>query len=193
MMVFSSNRTGSMDVLFRDLTSGEERTITSEAPGKSKDGALIDVKGNNVVYTMSDSFNGEIYVTSAHGGAKRRICGDCGRASSLSPDGEQILTYRQHAPINLVNVTSGKSTPLLHHVKYALSAARFSPDGKWISFLMAKGTGAVDAMLVPFRGESVIPERDWITITTAPANISQVFWSPDGGLIYYVLNLASSS
>ena len=71
---------------------------------------------------------------------------------------------------------------MLHHVKYPLSAARFSPDGKWISFLMAKGAGAVDAMLAPFRGESVIPEQDWITITTAPANISQVFWSPDGGL-----------
>ncbi len=47
-------------------------------------------------------------------------------------------------------------------------------------------------MLAPFRGATSVPEQDWITVTTAPANVFQAFWSPDGGLLYYIINAGGS-
>jgi Tol biopolymer transport system component len=197
IMTFSSNKNGAMDVILRDLTSGEERTITSEAPEKTKSYAVINAKGTDVVYTMFDASDSQpVYVVSAHGGAKRMICSECGPTLSLSPDGGQILASRferAQSHINLIDIASGKSTLLLQHVKYALGAARFSPDGKWISFLVSRGAASVDAVLAPFRGPTIVPEQDWITITAAPANVLQVLWSPDGGLLYYVQNAGNSS
>jgi hypothetical protein len=35
--------------------------------------------------------------------------------------------------------------------------------------------------------------QDWITVTPSPADISQAFWSPDGGLVYYVISSAGAS
>jgi hypothetical protein len=67
-----------------------------------------------------------------------------------------------------------------------------SPAAKqWIPFLMLRGPGAID-MSAPFRGATSVPEQDWITVT-APANVSQAFWSPDAGLVYYVINSGGSS
>jgi hypothetical protein len=40
-------------------------------------------------------------------------------------------------------------------------------------------------MVAPFTGAGAIPEIDWNTITTEPADIRQVLWSPDGGIPYY--------
>jgi serine/threonine protein kinase len=197
MLAFSSNRTGSMDVLLRDLTSGEERPLTTEAPDKSKRYAQIDPTGTQVVYTMYDSAMAqEVYAIAPQGGSKRKICDDCGPSLSLSPDGQHMLAGREdrgRSHINLVNLSSGKSTQLLYHSKYGLDGCTFSPDGKWISFLMTKGAGTIDAILAPFRGATPVPEQDWITVTPAPSNVIQVFWSPDGRLIYYIVNLGSSA
>ena len=52
-IVFSSNQTGSMDVLIRDMASGQEHALTSDAPQLSKQYALVDTAGTEVVYSMS--------------------------------------------------------------------------------------------------------------------------------------------
>jgi serine/threonine protein kinase/Tol biopolymer transport system component len=194
-LVFSSDRTGSRnDVFLRDMTSGQERAIAAEEPDKSKAVAQIDASGTAVVYTMTDARASlDAYVVPTQGGAKRKICADCGPTNSLSPDGTQFLaSHVGERSINLVDVASGKSTVILQHTQYPLSRPRFSPDGKWIVFLMQRGAAVLDVMLAPLRGVANIPEQDWTTVTPAPANVNQAFWSPDGGLLYYVLNGAGS-
>jgi serine/threonine protein kinase len=196
-MVFSSNRTGSMDVIVRDMDSGQERTITPDEPDKSKAWALIDTKGTEVVYTMSDAGSSfDAYVVPALGGAKRKICRGCGPTISLTPDGKQFLAFRvdgARSHISIVDVASGKSTLLLQHSKYPVNTASLSPDGKWIALSMTRAIASADVMLAPFRGVNAVPEQDWIPITPEPVNVAQVFWSPDGGLIYYVRNLGGSA
>ena len=131
----------------------------------------------------------------AQGGARRKICGDCGPTSSLSPDGKQFLSSRadgSRPAIDVVDVDSGKSTQVLKHSKYPLGRPRFSPDGKWIVFLVLRGAALVDVMLAPFRGARSVPYQDWISVTSAPGNVNQVFWSPDSELLYYVINTAGS-
>lgn len=145
---------------------------------------------------MSDASSSfDVYAVPALGGAKRKICDGCGPTISLTPDGKQFLAYRTdgaRSHINLVDVASGKSTLLLQHPKYPVSAASLSPDGKWVAFSMTRAAGSVDVLLAPFRGANAVPEQDWTTITPEPVNVTQVFWSPDGGLIYYVRGLGAS-
>jgi len=195
-LAFSSDRAGGRTNLFlRDMASGQDRTLDAEDPDTFKRWALIDARGTEVVYTTYDGrifFNA--YVVPAQGGAKRKICDRCGPTESLSPDGRQFLSSEQPpAPkIHLVEVASGESTLIVQHPKDSLSRPRFSPDGKWIVFLETHSAASRDVMLAPFRGAAGVPGQDWITITPAPGNIEQAFWSPDGGLLYYVISAGGS-
>ncbi len=197
ILTFSSDRTGGRDeVSLRYMVSGQERAIASDVPEEYKTNPLIDASGTDVVYTMfnrPDSF--DAYVVSSQGGTKRKICDHCGPTESLSPEGGQFLTSlgdSSRRMIYLVDVASGKSTTVLEHSQYPLIRPRFSPDGKWIAFLAAHSTTLRDVMLAPFRGATAVPEQDWIAITTVPGNIEQAFWSPDGGLLYYLINADGS-
>ena len=196
IMTFSTDRTGSRnDVFLRDMASGQERAIAADEPDKYKQYAQVDASGTEVVYNRYDAtLSFDAYVVPAQGGAKRKICDHCGRTESLSPDGKRVLTTEgpSSSKINLVDVASGKSTLILQHSQYPLSLPRFSPDGKWIVFLAQHSAGSLDVMLAPFRGAAGVPEQDWITITPTPGNVNQAFWSPDGGLLYYV-NAAAGS
>jgi Tol biopolymer transport system component len=195
-LAFSSERTGKWDVSLRDMASGQERALDADDPNKYKVWPQIDASGSEVVYTMYDLVvRYDAYVVSAHGGAKRKICGDCGPTESLSPDGTHFLVTRPdslRSGINVVDVASGKSTLVLHSSSSRVGLPRFSPDGKWIAFLMAR-SGSIDVMVAPFRGETSVPEQEWITVTPSPANVNQEFWSPDGGLLYYGITSGSAS
>jgi Tol biopolymer transport system component len=196
-IVFSSNQTGSMDVLIRDMASGQEHALTSDAPQLSKQYALVDTAGTEVVYSMSSpESRGGVYVVSARGGASRKICDGCSPTLSLAPDGKRFLAYQadaMHSHINIVDVASGHATPLLQHPQYAVTTARFSPDGRWVAFLLTRGAALADVVVAPMRGTEAIPGPDWLTVTPAPADVQQVFWSPDGGLVYYVVTTAGGA
>ncbi len=198
ILTFNSDRTGSKgDVFLRDVASGQELAIAADEPDKSKTFPQISASGTEVLYTMSDARSSyDVYAVPAQGGPKRKICEKCGPTESLSPDGRQFLATRRGSPrvgIYVVDVASGKSTVVLEHSNYSVGISRFSPDGKWIVFLMFRGVGAIDVMLAPFRGATRVPEQDWIAITPAPESVSQAFWSPDGGLVYYTISVRGSS
>jgi serine/threonine protein kinase/WD40 repeat protein len=194
-MTFSSDRRGGQgDVFLRDLTSGQERAIAADERDKFKRFALIDASGTEVVYTTYDArLSYDAYVVPAQGGARRKICDKCGPTESLSPDGKQFLAEGS-APsmVNLVDVASGKSTLVLQHSQFPVRLPHFSPDGKWIVFLLSRSAASFDVMLAPFRGATSVPEQDWITVTPTPANVNQAFWSPDGALLYYGINAGGS-
>jgi serine/threonine protein kinase/Tol biopolymer transport system component len=195
-LAFSSDRGGGrMDLFLRDVSSGQDRTLDAEDPNTFKQWALIDAKGTEVVYTTYDArILWNAYVIPAQGGAKRKICDHCGPTESLSPDGRQFLSSEQPpAPrVHLVDVASGASALVLQHPHDALSRPRFSPDGKWVVFLETHSAASLDVMLAPFRDTAAVSEQDWITVTPTPGNIEQAFWSPDGGLLYYVISAGGS-
>ena len=198
ILTFISDRTGGQgDVFLRDMASRQEHSIVADEPDKTKEFAQINASGTEVFFTMSNNASSyDDYVVPTQGGAKRKICDQCGPIESLSPDGGQFLSTRQDSPrlgVNLVDIASGKSTLILEHSRYYTGTPRFSPDGKWILFLMVRGAGSTHIMLAPFRGATSVPEQDWITVTPTPADINQAFWSPDGGLLYYVISSAGTS
>ena len=198
-VVFGSNRTGSMEVILRDLLSGQERVLTSDAPDQSKTYALIDTTGSMVLYAVNapnDVNSHDVYVIPGRGGVKRKICDACGWTMSLSPDRQYFLARQEEgvgSHVAVVDVASGTSTPLLKTGSGAIDAARFSPDGNWIVFTVTRAYASIDVMIAPFRGRTIIPESDWVTVTPTPGDTYHVFWSPNGGLVYYDLSTAGSS
>ena len=195
-MAFSSDRMGGRNDLFlRDMVSGQDRTLDADDPNKFKQWPLIDASGKEVVYSMPDpTGRNDVYVVPAQGGAKRKICNACGPTESLSPDGKQFLAVRWgNVGVNVVDVASGKSTLVLEHSQYRVGGPRFSPDGKWIVFLIQSRARGGDVMVAPFRGATRVPGQDWITVTPEPVPVGPPFWSPDGGLVYYPINVGGFS
>ncbi len=197
-LVYSSKRAIGIDIYLRDMRSGEERVLVADREPKS--GPLVSADGSNVVYSVrvfqSDSW--PVYIVPTGGGPQRKICDDCGPARSLSPDGNRFLASRTDPQgkniITLVNMDSGKSTVLLHHSRYYVLDPRFSPDGKWVAFLMGGDHGTRSVAVAPFRGEENIPEQDWVGLASAPRSVSySPFWSPNGELLYYVSSAAGQS
>jgi dipeptidyl aminopeptidase/acylaminoacyl peptidase len=181
-------RTQFQNIILRDLATGKERTLLSK--GTVINQAWISADGSSVVYTsfQTPTRLSNVYELSVGGGPPRKICDDCGPVRSLTPDGKQFLATRMEGSrpqISLVSVESGHSTVLLQHPRYNLDAPRFSPDGKWIAFQMAGG-GSVDIVVAPFRGAAAIPESEWTTVNSEPGVFNNAFWSPDGGLLYYM-------
>jgi eukaryotic-like serine/threonine-protein kinase len=74
---------------------------------------------------------------------------------------------------------------ILKHAKYGLSRGRFSPDDRWISFHSIT-PGARRIFIAPFHGARLIPENEWIPITSGEAMDRYACWSPDGHLLYFL-------
>ncbi|MGD0437927.1 MAG: hypothetical protein ABSB86_15800, partial [Bryobacteraceae bacterium] len=113
------------------------------------------------------------------------------------PDGKLFLAQQglKSGSITVVNMQSGKSTVILRHSHFPVFGPRFSPDGKWIAFLMLREPSAVDVVVAPFRGEADIPEQEWIAVASAaPGSVNfSEFWSPNGELLYYVRETGGQS
>ncbi len=195
-LVFRSNRAGNKEIYVRDMASGEEHAVVIDSADKTF--ALIDNQRTEVLFSDpvgSASNRPDIYVVPMRGGSKRKLCDDC-LPLSLSPDGTDLLARqleggRSH--VDSIDVASGRSAPILQHTKYPIATARRSPDGKWVGLLLTTGAASADVMIAPFRGATPVQEQDWIRATPDSANISQVFWSPDGLLVYYVQTVGGSS
>ena len=87
----------------------------------------------------------------------------------------------------MFDVATRQKTDYLEHPDYNLARARFSPDGRWISFVAGNLSGA-HIVVAPFR--SHMRRRgtiEWISIaehaTDSTGQSSR--WSPDGNLLYY--------
>ena len=58
----------------------------------------------------------------------------------------------------------------------------FSPDDRWITFDSKRRL-----RLAPFRRDEASPERDWKTLIELTGNERGAGWSPDGKLLYVLL------
>jgi hypothetical protein len=70
-----------------------------------------------------------------------------------------------------------------------LARARFSPDGRWISFIAFDAAG-VHVVVALFRGDAPLEDDEWVSITehrSLPQDTPR--WSPDGNLLYYTFDV----
>jgi hypothetical protein len=65
-----------------------------------------------------------------------------------------------------------------------LKSPRFSPDGRWISFVAAVGEHRWQAFVVPVSQEKLMSSSDWVPVTPVSDWFFYAFWSPHTDLIY---------
>ena len=87
------------------------------------------------------------YQIPADGGVPERICDDCGRPWDWSPDGTKILFLieegrrSRQVALGVFDVATGQKTDYVVSADYSVARARFSPDGRWISFTAINAAG----------------------------------------------------
>jgi Tol biopolymer transport system component len=177
---FLSNRSGKTEIWAKDLETGKERPLTND--GGTKFRPLIAPDGSSIAYYTP---NGLQSVALA-GGQPETLCATCMAPLGWNRDGSLLLYSKALNAISLLNAKDGSSRELLKHSKSGLAAARFSPDGRWISFHVYSGANTRRIYVAPFRGGSPVPEAEWIPITEGKALDREPRWSPDGDLLYFL-------
>jgi Tol biopolymer transport system component len=87
--------------------------------------------------------------------------------------------------MSVLDVESGRTQPVLSHPRYSLFPRSVSPDGKWISVAVDRGTSGVVLALAPLRPGNPPPESEWVYLTDGSSNDAYPRWSPDGNTIYF--------
>ena len=189
-LVFISTRSGNADVWLKDLGSGKEAALTSTPT--SEEQAEITADGKRVCYLVVDGTRRSIYQVDTAGGVPEWLCDECGRPWDWSPDATKILYLipegrkQPGLVIGVIDVATRLKRDYLEHPAYSLGRARFSPDGRWISFLAFNRAGLTRIVVVPFQNDSPPREDQWITVTEETRVVlEKPRWSPDGNLLYY--------
>ncbi len=177
-MVFSSNRSGHLEIWMRDLPQKTEIPVTSSASDKRWPKANQD--GSEVVYNEGR----DVFLASQKHGGAEKICEDCGILLDWSSDGQNLLLMGRTDTVSL-NILTKEHKVLLKHSKYPLNHASFSPDRHWIAFVMRNGPAKTSIMVSRLNGLTAAPESEWIAVTDAATWHDKVEWAPNGNLLYF--------
>lgn len=190
-LAFASNRAGKVHVWFKDLETGAETALTSSAVNELP--WLLGPDGSRIVYCeFGDAGPGGCFIAPTAGGAARKFCNDCPISSILDwfENGHQVLFKRgltTESRLVVRDLTSGKETLFLHHPRYVVTAARFSPDEKWLSFqIVIEPATRRQIFIAPVRNGVAADEREWIAITDGSGLDRNAVWSPKGNLLYFL-------
>ena len=184
LYVSSGLRSGNTDIWLRDLETGKSVALTSTPAGEFYPAITAD--GSRAAYWVRTAEKPAIYVVDTRGGVPEKVCDDCGAPWDWSSDNKKILYYfANRRRLGLLDVASGEKIELLKHPNYILAHPRFSPDGRWISFVARTGANRAQVTVAPFR-QGIIPAGDWIPVTDDAAWITSPSWSPDGNRLYFV-------
>jgi hypothetical protein len=122
----------------------------------------------------------------------RKFCQACPPSSILDwfDNGRQVL-YKKGLTANtefdLRDIESGRETLFLRHPKYNVSSARFSPDGRWVSFqIVIEAATRRQIFVAPVRNGVAAPESEWVPITDGFGLDRNAVWSPDGNTLYFL-------
>jgi Tol biopolymer transport system component len=186
-MVFRSDRQGPTNVWFKDFRSGKESPVFGSTDGHIPS---LSADGSTVIYT---SYVGENISTYSIGirpdgglGVPRKVCGtDCPNPWGCSADAKTLLFSQEFPQLATyaLDVETGQKRKVLESATPMLVRPRFSPDDKWIAFMLRRGS-ASRIFVAPYDGD-VKRENQWIAITDGSFEDHHPHWSPDGGLLYF--------
>lgn len=184
-LAFVSFKPGSADVWVMDLATAKQTNLT--ATPLAEGWPVVSADGSRVAYTVPvSSAANPFHVVPARGGVPEKVCDACGRLRDWSPDGTKML-YQSGEPrgVSVLDLASGRKTEILRDREHNLYQCYFSRDGRWITFLAQIGPERRRLHIVPFRGETAVPERDWIEVTDGRFSDDKPRFSPDGNLLYF--------
>lgn len=186
-LTFLSTRSGNQDVWIKELEAGRVTNLTASPVEETL--PLISADGSTVAYRGRGEDQGWLlYVMPASSGVAEMVCEGCSSPQDWSPDGTQILHSSrepQFSKLEVFDLASRTNTECVRHPDYPLFNARFSPDGRWISFHSRTGPATQQVFIVPFRPGKKLAESEWIAVTDGVGSDRRPAWSPDGNLLYF--------
>jgi len=189
-LAYVSLEAGNGDLWVHDLETGKRTALTASRSSNEQQ-PMPSADGSRVAYIARDGATMDpILFIDAGGGGPERACDACTVSlTDWSEDGTSILHLRdQPRRVALLDVASGHSTDILRHDRHNLYVARFSPDGRWITFLAQTGPENRRLYVAPFRGETPIPAGEWIPLTDGRFSDDKPCLSPDGNVVYFTSN-----
>jgi Tol biopolymer transport system component len=184
-LVFNSDRSGTREIWVKDLKGGTETMVAASA--EDYDSPKVTPDGARLAYAASAP-RWTIHVLSLAGG-EEKVFEDGGPPRAFSSDGTKLLyEAKSCSPFcaGLLDLTTGKTSHLISHPRYALYPESFSPDDRWVAFQVRRRDNDPARILcvVPFQANPL--EQDWIAVTDGATMDREAKWSPDGSLIYYI-------
>jgi Tol biopolymer transport system component len=193
ILVFVSNRLGNNDLWLKDLATGNETALTTTPVNELE--PILSHDGSMIAYLLdrrgaTEAAAGGHYAVPSRGGVARALPRKCsGSVDDWSPDGFSVLckpSFTSGTRLVLQNVDSGVETPFLQHPKYSLTAARFSHDGRWVSFQTVVSETARQIFVAPVRDGVAADEKEWIPITDGTNMDRMAVWSRDNNRLYFL-------
>ncbi len=120
--------------------------------------------------------------------APRKVCNGCTGGLQWSYDGRSALVAL-YPPARgaLLDFATGKQVDILRHPAYNIWQERFSADDRWIVFNMV--TNPLQSNLYIVKTPSppgLVPENQWIPVTTGENWDDKPHWSADGKTLYFI-------
>jgi len=183
LLVYSSSRFGPQGIWLQDRRTGKDRLLVQGAAydaGYSH--TILSPDGKLVAASVNvPGSNWRLVTVPVAGGEPKVLNPEGGRLRGWTPDGKFIL----HSFMGkdafypaVIDVSTGVRTKILERAKDFIVEPRLSRDGRWIAFLDT----APNLYIAPFRGPQLIPESDWIRVSSQAAH---PVWAPGGNSIYF--------
>ncbi len=168
----------------KDLVSGAERQLamlprTPVNPAISHDGRRVGYTVTKVQTGGGAGF-GDGYVVETAGGVPQQACENC-EVAAWTRDGHLVVSTTEATRLERVDLKAARRLPLVE-APSAVDRPLFGPDGTWMTFNI--GRQIVRAPVFPDRASR---EAEWTTILNIQPSERTAGISPDGGLLYVLL------
>jgi Tol biopolymer transport system component len=194
--LFDSTRGGELQMWQRDLTTGKETMVVTQA-GSSPNGGFMPTSGR-IAYRVRNPTRGgfDAYVLDPATGESRKTLTD-GYLMSINR-AETLGLARTHAGslggIDGFDLKSGRRFPLLRaqREQWNLYEASLSPDERWVVFLAKANAAKGQIFVARLKGLNAVPKDEWLPLTDDSLLADKPRFSPDGGLVYFTLDRENS-
>jgi len=190
---FLSARANGIRLFYKDLATGREKEVSTE--GYRYDTPVFSHDATRILcvqYPSPESWRNVIFEAQVAGGLSR-IVWDKAIFSwpwDLAPDDAHLLLSHEMG-ISDLDLKTLDSTLFLTGTPDELGGARFSPDGRWVTFLRWPKMNAVEKssrstiLVAPFR-KTLVPMREWVRVSDSDSvSDSDPHFSSDGKLIFF--------
>jgi len=158
-VIFSSNRTGNLDLWRLSLADGALRRVTEDAADDWDPGFTPD--GRGIIWSSSRSGHFEIWTSAADGTGARQVTNDGVDAENptMTPDGGWLVYSSSNPQQSGLWKIHPDGTGAVRIVPGLWSTPEVSPDGRWVAFRSQALPRVLhvarleDGELQPFSGE----------------------------------------